>query len=183
MVPIKHQTRIAARAFCARDPGSTVVRTFPRQHRAGGARVDGREPTGASRYRYIRGRAFGCMGESFARGSIWRGRAKDLRPWVRRPANRRLRHMCRHGARQRAGGSNTVLLAGPSIRIIPVFDGRRRVRHAELRPRRFSISRSAHLLILIALRERPASACSQRRGTHSASGNNCNLPDACVTFE
>src|SRR6266851_7024160 len=76
MVPIKRQTRIAARAFCDRDPGSAVVRTFPRQRRTGDARADGREPTGASRYRYTCGRAFGCLGESFARGRISPGRAK-----------------------------------------------------------------------------------------------------------
>src|ERR1700720_3059219 len=82
MVPIERQTRIAARAFCARDPGFAVVRTFPRQQRAGGARVDGREPTEASRRRYMRGHAFGCIGRSFARGRIWRERPKDLRPRV-----------------------------------------------------------------------------------------------------
>src|SRR5205823_8874598 len=58
------------------------------------------------------------------------------------------------------------------------FNDRRRVHRAELRPRRFSISRAAHLLILIALRERFGIAGSQPNAArtaafHSASGNNC----------
>ena len=54
----------------------------------------------------------------------------------------------------------------------------REVHRAELRQRRFSISRAAHLLILIALRERFGIAGSQPNAArtaafHSASGNNC----------
>src|SRR5712692_3019938 len=77
--------------------------------------------------------------------------------------------MCRHGAGPRSGGCNTVLSAGPSTRFILLFDNRRRVHPSELGPRRFSISRSAHLPILIALRERSgigvfAAQCGPRRG-------------------
>jgi len=140
VVSIEHQTRVSARSLRAGDSVCVVVRTFPRGRCAGGTSHSIRpgairpflrqQPPRSRRVRWA------CPAAARVRSGF-------------RPATteRSLRDLRRYRAGQRGPVCDATAVVASAGRGIVIPDHWRRVRPSELRSRRFSASRSPHLLL------------------------------------
>jgi len=137
VVPIEHQNWLAACAVGAGHPVCARVRAFPFRRRAGCSR-DSICP-GANRIFLSR--------SSRTRRSWSVGPAACLRS--RPAAERCLRDLRRHGARQHSSVLNATGLAAAASGGVAIFGRRCRVRSSELRSPSLSAARSPRFLISI----------------------------------